>query len=127
MPMLKDDPKRMTFEASDALAGMPVEVKEAQIGPMIGVAAIALNMAMKYYDINTVQDGTLYQQYKLEGRNMPNLELYMVFEAAMQIEAHLIAANKRVARLMVAAALDEADAEDASEQPSVPSVPDDTQ
>ena len=90
---------------------------------MIGVAAIALNMAMKYHDISTVQDGTLYQQYKLEGRNMVPLHMDMVFETAIQIEQHLISANKRVARMMVLAALDERepDAENA-EVPEHPST-----
>lgn len=114
MPMLKDNPEPMKLEVGDAVAGFPDEVQNAPIGPTIGVAAIALNMALKYYDINTVQEGTLYQQYKLEGRNMPGLHLDMVFEAAMRIEEHLIGGNKRVAMLMVVACLDEDEAEDAS-------------
>lgn len=112
MPIMKDDTGPMKFEPGDAMAGMPEEVQNTQIGPMIGVAAIALNMALKYHDIATVQDGTLYQQYKLEGRNMCELHLDIVFETAMQIEEHLISANKRVAMLMVAACLpDDSEAE----------------
>lgn len=70
---------------------------DAPIGPWVGVASIALNMAIKYHDINTVQDGALYQQYKLEGRNMRSLHIDMVFETAMQIEKHLIRSHKRIA------------------------------
>src|SRR5690348_10454121 len=107
MAELENKPRSMKFEQSDAIAGLPDEVVNEPIGPMIGVAAIALNMAMKYHDISTVQDGQLYQQYKLEGRNMVSLHLDMVFHTAMQIEEHLISANKRVAKLMVLAVIDE--------------------
>jgi hypothetical protein len=100
----------MKFEVSDATAGMPDELKNEPVGPMIGVAAIALNMALKFHDTTIVHDGTLYQQYKLEGRNMVPLHLDMVFETAMQIEAHLISANKRVAKLMILAVMDETEA-----------------
>jgi len=119
-----DQPKSMTFNKADALEGMPEEVHNAQIGPCIGVAAIALNMAMKYHDIATIQDGTLYQQYKLEGRNMMPLDMSMVFHTAMQIEAYLIAANKRVAKLLVLSALDdEMIHEDESQDGAAPDTP----
>ena len=77
------------------------------VAPAHGIAAIALQMALKYHDIATVQDGTLYQQYKLEGKNMHGLHLDEVFHTAVQIEQHLIAANKRVAQMMVLACLPE--------------------
>ena len=99
----------MEFPKDDAAAGLPDEIKDEPIGPMISVATIALNLALKYHDINTVQDGVLYQQYKMEGKNLPSLHLDEVFHTALQIEVHLIAANKRVARLMVLAALEAPD------------------
>jgi hypothetical protein len=61
-----------------------------------GIAAMAMNFALKYYDINTIQEGALYQQYKLEGRNMRDLHMDMVFHAARQIEAHIISAPSRL-------------------------------
>lgn len=73
---------------------------DVKINPVVGVAAIALNMAMKYHDINTVQDGQLYQQYKLEGRNLRELSLNMVFETAIEIERHLLASSDRVAQVI---------------------------
>jgi hypothetical protein len=103
----------MKFAPGDALAGMPEEVKNVAIGPLIGVAAIALNMALKYHDTTIVSDGTLYQQYKLEGRNMEPLHLSMVFDTAMQIEEHLLNANRRVARLIARVALAEDNEESA--------------
>lgn len=98
------DPKDMAKELGPAA--------DAPIGPCIGVASIALNMAMKFHDITTVQDGTLYQQYKLEGKNMHPIHLDYVLETALQIEKHLIGANKRVSALMVASfiEMDEAEA-----------------
>lgn len=82
------------FKALEPIANAPV-------APAHGIAAIALNMAMKYHDIATVQDGALYQQYKLEGRNMIPLHLDMVFETAIRIEAHLLGASERIAKLVV--------------------------
>ena len=71
------------------------------VAPAHGIAAIALNMALKYHDIATVQDGTLYQQYKLEGKNMIPLHLNMVFETAILMEMHLLGASERIAKLVV--------------------------
>jgi hypothetical protein len=76
--------------------GVPPETK---IPPSVGIGAIALNMALKYCDINTVQDGTLYQQYKLEGRNMHNLHLAEVFDVAIQIERHLVRTEERILQI----------------------------
>ncbi len=81
-------------EIGDALPDTPV-------APAHGIAAIALSMAMKYHDIATIQDGTLYQQYKLEGRNMIPLHLDMVFETAIQIEIHLLGSSSRIAKVVV--------------------------
>ena len=91
----------------DGVAGVPEQLQHEPVGPMVGISALALNMALKYHDINTVQDGLLYQQYKLEGRNMHGLHMDMVFETAIRIEEHLVSANKRVAKMLVLAALDE--------------------
>lgn len=102
------DPKEMAKELGPAA--------DAQIGPHIGIASIALNMAMKYHDINTIQDGALYQQYKLEGRNMGTLHIDMVFETAIQIEKHLVRANKRVTEALIATLVD-LDAEEALPAP----------
>src|SRR5262245_34096250 len=108
--------------AEDGTAGLPSEiVNNAPVGPMVGISALALNMALKYHDSNTVQDGTLYQQYKLEGKNMHGLHLDMVFDTAIQIEQHLVAANTRVAKMIVLAALerDESEAEPSDGEPNL--------
>jgi hypothetical protein len=87
-------------------------LKEVKLAPSHGIAALALNFALKYHDINTVQDGTLYQQYKLEGRNMRDLHLDMVFETALKIEVHLLGASERIAKLVVDAIRADVDEEE---------------
>jgi len=76
-------------------------VGKTKVAPAHGIAAIALNMSIQYHNIATVQDGALYQQYKLEGRNMVPLHLDMVFETAIKMEAHLLGASERIAKLVV--------------------------
>lgn len=87
----------ISITGEEFIKDMPEQLKDAPISPEVGMAAIALNFALKYHDINTVQDGALYQQYKLEGRNMHGLHLDMVFETAMQIERHLLQTPSRLA------------------------------
>jgi hypothetical protein len=79
------------------------------------IASIALSMAMKYHDIATIKDGALYQQYKLEGKNLIPLHLDMVFETAIKLEAHLLGSSARIAALVIdAIAANADDEEDAS-------------
>lgn len=78
----------------EPIAGSPV-------APAHAIAAIALNMALKYHDIATVQDGTLYQQYKLEGRNFRELHLDHVFETAILMEMHLMGSSQRIAKILI--------------------------
>jgi hypothetical protein len=76
-------------------------IKETPVAPATGIAALALNMAMKWHDMGTVKDGALYQQYKLEGRNIETLHLEHVFETAIKMEAFLLGASERIAKLVV--------------------------
>jgi hypothetical protein len=76
-------------------------IKDAPIAPAHGIAAIALTLALKYHDINTVQDGTLYQQYKLEGKNMQPFHLDHVFETAKRMEIFLLTSSERIAKIIV--------------------------
>jgi len=76
-------------------------IKDTAVSPAIGIGALALSFALKYHNINTVQDGTLYQQYKLEGKNMRELHLKDVFETAIMMEAHLLGTSERLATLVV--------------------------
>lgn len=82
-------------------------IKDMKFAPAHGIAAVALNFALKYHDINTVHDGALYQQYKLEGRNFRELHLDVVFETAILMEAHLLGASERIAKLVVDALTDD--------------------
>lgn len=91
------DPKEIAAPFKEIAEAIP----NTPVAPAHGIASIALSMAMKYHDIATIQDGTLYQQYKLEGRNMCELHLDMVFETAERIEAWLLASSERIAKVVV--------------------------
>ena len=94
------DPMKEAAEIKDEFKELE-PIKDAPLATSHGIAAIALNMAMKYHDIVMVKDGAMYQQYKLEGKNFRELHLDMVFETAIQIEAHLLASSERIAKLIV--------------------------
>jgi hypothetical protein len=71
------------------------------VAPAHGIAALALNMALKYHDMGMIKDGQLYQQYKLEGRNIETLHLEHVFETAIKMERFLLGASDRIAKIVV--------------------------
>jgi hypothetical protein len=74
---------------------------EATLPPMVGVGAIALQMAMDYHDTTIIKDGVMYQQMKMEGKNIGVLGLGDVFETAKLIEIHLMGTSDRIAGLVV--------------------------
>lgn len=76
-------------------------IKDVPISTAHGIAAVALHMALKYHDSTLVKDGALYQQYKLQGVNMRELDLNTVFETAIKIERHLLAGSERIASMVV--------------------------
>lgn len=86
---------------SDPFKELVPHIGDTPVAPAHGIAAIALSMSMKYHDIATVQDGALYQQYKLEGKNMIPLHLDMVFETAERMEMWLMGASERIAKVLV--------------------------
>jgi hypothetical protein len=90
-----------TDNPRDILKPLDESMPHAPIAPAHTIAGLALTLALKYHDIGTVQDGTLYQQYKLEGKNLQPLHLDHVFETAIRMEAHLIASEKRIAALII--------------------------
>lgn len=96
-----DDPQQVADEMAAPFKEIADKMGDAPVAPAQGIAAIALSMSMKYHDISTVKDGALYQQYKLEGKNLIPIHLDMVFETAIQIERHLLGASERIAKLVV--------------------------
>jgi hypothetical protein len=76
-------------------------IGDAPVSPSVAIGALAMNFAMKYHDINTVQDGVLYQQRKMEGHNFQDLHLDMVFETAKRIEIHLMGTSERIAHIVM--------------------------
>lgn len=97
---------------NDGLEPVLEHAGDTRLSPAHGVAAIALSLAMKYHDISTIQDGTLYQQYKLEGKNMTPLHIDMVFDTAMKIEQHLMASSDRIANMLIEAITHDLDQEE---------------
>lgn len=84
---------------------------DTKIAPAQGIAALAMNFATKFWDLNTIKDGVLYQQLKLEGKNIrPGVHLDEVFEVARRIEIHLMGADKRLT-LALLESFEELDAE----------------
>ncbi len=94
---------------------------DTPVAPAHAIGAIALQMAMQWHDISTVKDGTLYQQYKLEGRNMMTLHLDMVFETAIAMEKHLLGTSDRIAKLIFDAVIEVVDDEDPTHKSPVSS------
>lgn len=93
----------MTENTENDMLGSLKPIGDVPLGTAHGIAAVALSLALKYHDISTVKDGTLYQQYKLEGKNFRELHIDVVFETAIQIERHLLASSDRIAALVVEA------------------------
>jgi hypothetical protein len=95
------------------------EIKDAPLSQSHAIASLALNFAMKYADMTLVKDGALYQQYKLEGRNVETIHLDWVLGVAKQIEAHLMSAPGRLAPLVCDMITDVIEQIVAEEEPTV--------
>jgi len=111
--------------AADMVNDLPAALNSAPIGTYPGIAAMALHFSLKFHDINTIQDGALYQQYKLEGRNMCDLHLDMVLRTAAVLEKWMVTANERIGLAVlddISRALDEerADREAGEDKPEPP-------
>ena len=95
-------------------------IKEAPVSTAVGISAIALNMALKYHDMGMIKDGQLYQQYKLEGRNIETIHLSHVFETAIQMEEFLLGSSDRIAKLVVDALVIEVEEDEVAPAGSKP-------
>lgn len=104
--MTEIDPTMGSVEVNTQEAAEPIKLVSdhlpgGPVAPAHGIAALALSLAVKYHDVSTIKDGALYQQYKLEGRNIVPLHLDMVFETAIRMEAWLLGASDRIAKIIV--------------------------
>jgi plasmid maintenance system antidote protein VapI len=75
--------------------------EDLPINPMVGIGAIALNMAINYLDMTVVKDGQLYQQLKIEGKEIKGVSLETAFHYAKQIERHLMGTSDRIAGIVL--------------------------
>ena len=80
-------------QAGESFKGLAKHMGDTPIAPAHGIAALALDMSMKYHDMSIVKDGALYQQFKLEGKNIRTIGLDDVFADAVKIEAWLLGAS----------------------------------
>lgn len=80
--------------------GMDGLPKDTKMTESMLISTVALNMAMKWHDIGVVKDGAMYQQLKLEGKNLPVLTLPDVLATAQAFEAHLLAGPNRHAEML---------------------------
>ncbi len=108
------DQKENPFKALEPIADAPVT-------PATTVAALALNLALKFHDMGMIKDAAMYQQFKLEGKNIVPLQLAMVLDTALKMEGYLLGASERIAKIVV----DALEAGIESELPESESKPDD--
>lgn len=91
----------LAHAAADDLNELAKLMPNQPVAPAHGIAAIALSMALKYHDISIIKDGVLYQQYKLENRNIESIHLDHVLATAERLEVWLLGASDRIAKLIV--------------------------
>ncbi len=87
------------------VSDMPSEVKNLPLNTNHAIATMALNFALKYHGMCMIPDGTMYQQYKMEGRNIKVIGLEDVFETAIKMEQHLIRGDNRIGKMVQEMAL----------------------
>lgn len=75
-------------------------VKDVPINESLMISTVALNMALRWYDMGIIKDGVLYQQKKMEGANIKLIDLPEVLATAQMFEAHLLAGPNRHAEMM---------------------------
>lgn len=78
-------------------------VADAPVSPAIAIGSIALKLAVEYHGATVISDGSLYQQYRIEGKEMTPLTLALVLETAREFERHLLTTNERIAAIVVEA------------------------
>lgn len=86
-------------------------VGDVKMSPAHGLAAVALNMALKYHDISVIKDGNMYQTMKLEGRNIKSIGIRDILDTAELFEAHLMSAPNRLSQIVIDALVEAADEE----------------
>lgn len=112
---MTDDEANAAIKQND-LAGLE-PLADQPVAPAHVISSIALNLALKYHDIGTVQDGVMYQQMKLEGKNLMPLHLDMVLETAVRMERWLLHSNERIAKIVFDALEGATDADPAGGEP----------
>lgn len=79
------------WNSDNPIDDLPVEVSSAPLGLTHeeGIRATALAMAVRYHGDTIVKDGQMYQQFKLEGKNMQPTAPLLILQIAMDFERYL--------------------------------------
>lgn len=75
-------------------------IRDAPMTTSMAIAAISLNMAMKYHDFTVVKDGVMYQQLKMEQKEMRTIQFEDVLETADRIRDYLIESESVIRSMM---------------------------
>lgn len=73
------------------------------VSPAHGISAVALNLALKWFDITMIKDGVMYQQKKMDGSNIISIDLSDVLEVAKKFELHIMSGPSRLSGIMLEA------------------------
>lgn len=73
---------------------------DAPVSVSTGISALAMNFAMKWFDMRTIKDGVLYQQKKMEGTNFEYYGMPELFHVARQFEDWIVKAPNRLSTIV---------------------------
>ncbi len=82
----------------DGLEDIPANT-QIRMSESTMIATVALNMALKWHDTSVIKDGTMYQQLRMEGKEIRSLCLDHVFDTAKLFERHIMEASGRLTEL----------------------------
>lgn len=79
-------------------------IENEKVSPGLAVASIALSLAVTYHTNSIIKDGAMYQQLKLEGKDIKSSGVEDVIDIARQFEIHLLQSSERIAGIIIDAA-----------------------
>jgi len=82
------------------IAEVAEHLPDAGINPAHGIAGIALSMALRWHDTGVVKDGAMYQQLRVEGKEIRPMDVHDVLDTAKLFEKHLMDAPNRLSAMV---------------------------
>lgn len=82
---------KITNEADEFLGPLPAEVANAPLflDPAQSVRTLALTMAVKYHGDTIIKDGGMYQQLRMEQKDIQPTHVNVVLKTAIEFERYL--------------------------------------